>query len=177
MATTDLTIRHATSEDSFVVAEMIDGFAQGHPAETHSRSAARMQAAFFCEPPVAQLLLAERGSRVIGFGAWRRTYDVFWSMFGGEALALYVRPSHRGSGVAACIVAAICAEIRESGGHFLQTNYDSHWAPLYERVAVGRSERACHISARAFEVLAASAGGSARQIIRALPDKTLNYVS
>ncbi len=58
----------------------------------------------------------------------------------------------------------------------MQASYDAVLSPLYERVAVGHSERACHVSARAFERLAAVAGRSAREIVRALPDKSLNYV-
>jgi GNAT superfamily N-acetyltransferase len=117
-----------------------------------------------------------KAGTAIGFGAWRKTYDVFWSMYGGEGIGLYVIPSHRGFGTAVCIIAAICAEIREEGGHFLQTSYAPELAPLYERVGVGRPERACHVSALAFDTLAAAAGRSAREIIRALPDKTLNFV-
>jgi hypothetical protein len=135
-----------------------------------------MRDAFFGDRAVAQVLLAERQGSPIGFGAWRKTYDVFWSMYGGDGIGLYVTPSKRGSGVALCIIAAICAEIRAQGGHFLQTSYDPALAGLYERVGVGRTERSCHISARAFETLAGIAGGSAREIIRALPDRALNYV-
>ena len=126
---------------------------------------------------MAQVLLAEKNQTAIGFGAWRLTYDVYWSMFGGEAIGLYVSPSHRFLGIPVCIVAAMCAEIREHGGHFIQTSYGEPLASLYERVGVGRPERACHVSARAFEQLAAAAGAPARDIIRALPDKALNYVS
>ena len=106
-----------------------------------------------------------------------KAYDLFWSMYGGDGLGLYVIPAERGFGVGLCIVAAICADIREHGGQFLQASYDAELSPLYERVAVGRPERACHVSALAFERLAAVAGSSARDIIRALPEKSLNYVS
>jgi hypothetical protein len=60
--------------------------------------------------------------------------------------------------------------------HFLQTSYDAGLWSLYERVGVGRPERACHVSALAFDRLAALAGKSAREIVRALPDKSLNYI-
>jgi hypothetical protein len=172
----DLIVRRATPNDIAVLAALIDGFAKGHPAERHARSVDRMQGAFFGNQPVAHVLLAEKKGTAIGFGAWRKTYDVFWSMYGGEGIGLYVSPSHRGFGTAVCIIAAICAEIREEGGHFLQTSYAPELAPLYERVGVGRPERACHVSALAFETLAAAAGTSARDIIRALPDKALNYI-
>jgi hypothetical protein len=158
------------------LAALIDGFAKGHPAEDYPRSPDRMRDAFFGNQPVAQVLLAEKKATPIGFGAWRATYDVFWSMYGGEGIGLYVSPGHRGYGTAVCIIAAMCADIRAQGGHFLQTSYDPELASLYERVGVGRPQRECHVSARAFETLAASAGISAREIIRALPAKTLNYI-
>jgi len=135
-----------------------------------------MRDAFFGEEPVAHVLLAEKNGTAIGFGAWRKTYDVYWSMYGGEGIGLYVSPAHRGLGAAVCIVAAMCEEIRKAGGHFLQTGYDPELASLYERVGVGSPQRACHVSALAFEKLAAAAGTSAREIIRSLPDKALNYV-
>src|SRR5215469_16909723 len=97
-------------------------------------------------------------------------------MYGGDGLGLYVIPAQRGFGVRLCIGAAICADIREHGGLSLQASYDAELSPLYERVAVGRPERACHVSALAFERLAAVAGRSPRDIIRALPKKSLNYV-
>ena len=55
-------------------------------------------------------------------------------------------------------------------------SYGAELSLLYERVAVGRTERACHLSAAAFERLAGSAGRSARDIIRSLPEKGLNYL-
>jgi N-acetylglutamate synthase-like GNAT family acetyltransferase len=176
----NLIVRRATENDVAVLAQLIDGFAKGHPAEGHPRSMDAMRDAFFGNAAVARVLLAEqagleKGGRAIGFGAWRKTYDVFWSMYGGEGLGLYVTPEHRGSGAAVCLIAAMCAEIRDAGGHFLQTNYAPELASLYERVAVGSAQRACHVSALAFEKLAAAAGKPAREIIRILPDKSLNH--
>ncbi len=172
----DFTVRRATADDVTVLAALIDGFAKGHPAEGHVRSVEMLMGALFSSPPIAHVLLAGRHATAIGFGAWRKTYDFFWSMYGGDGLGLYVIPAQRALGVGLCVVAAICAEIREHGGRFLQASYDSELSPLYERVAVGRSERACHVSALAFERLATVAGGSARDIIRALPEKSLNYI-
>jgi len=172
----DLIVRRADADDVPVLAALIDAFAKGHPAEGHVRSIDRRRDVFFGSQAMAHGLLAEKNGTAVGFGAWRKAYDFFWSMYGGEGLGLYVAPSHRGIGVAACIVAAMCAEIRRDGGHFLQTSYDADLAPLYERVGVGRPERACHVSGLAFERMAAVAGRSAREVARSLPDKSLNYV-
>ena len=172
----DLIVRRATADDVPVLAALIDGFAKGHPAEGRVRSAELLRDALFGSQPIANVLLAEKNGIAIGFGAWRKAYDLFWSMYGGDGLGLYVIPAQRGFGVGLRIVAAICADIRQHGGQFLQASYDAELSPLYERVAVGRPERACHISALAFERLAAVAGRSARDIIHALPEKSLNFV-
>ena len=171
----DLIVRRATADDVPALAALIDGFAKGHPAEGLARSVEMLRDALFGDQPIAQVLLAEKNDVAIGFGAWRKAYDLFWSMYGGDGLGLYVVPSQRGFGAGLCIVAAICADIREHGGHFLQASYGAELSAFYERVAVGRPERACHVSALAFERLAEVAGRSARQIIRALPEKSLNY--
>lgn len=173
----DLIVRAATAEDAPKLAELIDGFAAGHPAESHPRSLEQIRAAFFETEPIGRVLIAEIDSVAVGFGIWRRTYDLFWSMFGGDGIGLYLDPAHRGSGAVLCIIAAMCAEIRRAGGHFLQTSYDPKLAGLYERVGVGHPERVCHVSALAFESLADAAGRSAREIVCALPDKSSNYKS
>jgi N-acetylglutamate synthase-like GNAT family acetyltransferase len=170
-----LIVRRATINDAAVLAELIDGFAKGHPAEAQPRSMDKMIDAFLGAEPLAQVLLAEKNGAVIGFAAWRKTYDLFWSMYGGDGIGLYVKPTHRGSGVALSLIAAMCAEIRKEGGQFLQTSYDPDLAKLYERVGVGRAERACHVSALAFETLADAAGEPARDIVRNLPDKAVNF--
>lgn len=112
----DLVVRRATANDVAVLSELIDGFAKGHPAESQARSVDKMQEAFFGNQPVAQVLLAEKNATAIGFGAWRRTYDVFWSVYGGDGIGLYVSPGHRRSGAALCIIAAMCAEMQSARG-------------------------------------------------------------
>ena len=171
----NLKVRTATAEDVEILAALIDGFASTHPASECERSVDGLREAYFSAQAVGHVLIAEKGGCPIGFGVWRKTYDVFWSMFGGDGLGLYVRPSHRGHGVAIAIVAAMCDEIRRQGGRFLQTSYDPELAGLYERIAVGRAERACHVSARAFDALAGLAGKTPREIVRALPDKAFNF--
>ncbi len=136
----DLIVRRATTDDVPVLAGLIDGFAKGHPAERHVRSVDVLRDALFGGQPIAHVLLAERNATVIRFGAWRKAYDLFWSVYGGDGLGLYVIPAQRGFGVGLCIVAAICADIREHGGQFLQASYAAELLPLYERLAVGRPE-------------------------------------
>jgi GNAT superfamily N-acetyltransferase len=153
-------------DDAATLAALIEGFAQNHPGAAHPRSVEAMTEAYLGHAPVSRVLLAERNGAAIAFGAWRKTYDPYWSSFGGEVMALYVEPAWRGRGVALSLVAAIAAEVRAYGGRFLQGNYGDTVAPLYERMAVGRDERACHLSAEDFETIATAAGNSPREILR-----------
>ncbi len=159
-------IRLATLRDVQTLAALVDGFAQNHPGAKHPRSIEAMTEAYLGPEAISRVLLAERDRTAFAFGAWRKTYDPYWSYFGGEVMALYVEPAWRGHGVALSLVAAIAAEIRAYGGHFLQGNYGDTVAPLYERLVTGRDERACHVSAERFETIAAAAGRSPREILK-----------
>jgi hypothetical protein len=164
-----LVVRAAVESDAAVLAALLEGFAETHPARDVVRSVKKMRAAYFREARVAEVLLAEEGGAAIGFGIWRRNYDMYWSMYGGEVLGLYVIPARRGFGVAAVIVAGMCAAIRESGGEFLQASYAEKYAELYERVARGGVERTGYVSAEVFVALSELAGRPAREIVTRLP--------
>lgn len=166
-----LIVRPAEERDLEAVAILIDGFAETHPARTVNRPLTTLRDACFGERRIAEVLIAELAGEPIGFGMWRRSYDLFWAIYGGEALGLYVVPSRRGHGVAAAIVAAMAAAIQRDGGQFLQASYGDDWISLYERVAEGRNERACHVSAERFTTLASLAGRGPREIVRGLPSK------
>src|SRR5580765_3064484 len=98
-------IRAATIDDAATLAALIEGFARNHPGATHLRSIKAMTEAYLGQDPVSKVLLAERDGTAIAFGAWRKTYDPYWSFFGGEVMALYVEPAWRGRGVALSLVA------------------------------------------------------------------------
>ena len=89
----ELTIRSAHEADLDDIEEMIENFVTGHPAESHQRSRAKLRQAYFGARPVANLLVATRGERVIGMAQWALIYDMFWSAYGGNVEWLYVRPS------------------------------------------------------------------------------------
>src|SRR5262245_46479216 len=93
------TVRRAASEDLEAIASLIDEFVKGHPAEGHSRPIAVLREAYFGESPLSRLFIAERSTEPIGFGGWKRTFDMFWAMHGGEADGLFVKPAYRGRGV------------------------------------------------------------------------------
>ena len=117
-----------------------------------------MREAYFGAAPVARLLVATRGERVIGMGQWTLIYDMFWSAYGGNVEWLYVRPEHRGSGVVAAIVAEISAQVRDARGEFLHGGGSRDAEALYERVAMGWKAHECYVSAEAFQALADLAG-------------------
>ena len=87
-----LIVRRATADDVPALAALIDGFAKGHPAESNVRSPEMLRDALFGGEPIAHVLLAEKNASAAGFGAWRKAYDLFRFMFGGDGLGLYVIP-------------------------------------------------------------------------------------
>lgn len=164
-----LVVREARLEDLPDIEEMVADFAKGHPAENHPRSSSLLRTAYFGERPVAHLLVAERDGRIIGMGQWRLIHDMFWGMFGAEAGWLYVRPGSRGSGVAAAIIARICRQARSAGARFLHGGGGDEASKLYERVAIGQATRECHLSGKAFQMMADLDGSPVREIVRGLP--------
>src|SRR4051794_24225486 len=96
-----ITIRVALEEDAPALAEMVNDFVRGHPAENHPRPEHALRAAYFGISPVAEVIVAEWKRDVVGMLQWTRTFDMFWSMFGGLVEWLYVRPRARGLGLSA----------------------------------------------------------------------------
>jgi GNAT superfamily N-acetyltransferase len=171
-------IRAATEADLEAVAEMIDDCATGHPSKSHPRPLSRLREAYFGTQPVAHLLVASRGDRVVAMGQWTRMYDMFWAMFFGEVEWLYVRPEARGLGIPATIVAEICRQVRLAGGEFIRGAAESTGnAALYERVAAAWPARTCNVGGEAFQAFADLAGLPARDIVRRLPRQELNRMA
>ncbi len=171
-----ITLRPATEADLPAIAELVDGFAAGHPAESHPRPLARLREAYFGAQPVASIVVACRDTHLAGMGQWTRIYDMFWSAFGGEVGWLYVRPEHRGLGIPAALVAEIARLVRLSGGELLHGGADAPGiSKLYERVAIGSPGHSCYVSAEAFHALADLAGLPLRDIVKRLPDPALNH--
>jgi GNAT superfamily N-acetyltransferase len=170
-------IRAGTEADLESIAALIALFAKGHPAENQPRPIEVLREAYLGVEAIAHIVVAEKPvAGVIGFAAWRRDFDMFWSMWGGEGVGMFVAPSYRGLGVALSLVTAMCSQIREQGGQYIRASYEGdHLAKLYERVAIGRPERACFISSTAFDRLADMAGRPPRMVVAHLPDRKLNF--
>jgi GNAT superfamily N-acetyltransferase len=168
-----LIIRDATVDDIPEVDAMVAEYVKGHPAEKHPRSQDTLRKAFFGGSPIAHLLIAERDKRILGMGQWWLIFDMFWGMYGAEAEWLYVRPCFRGTGIAAAIVARICAQARKAGAQFLRGGGDERVSKLYERVAIGQPTRECHLSGEAFHAFADLDRLDPRDIVRGLPAREL----
>lgn len=113
---TRVDIRPAVVDDLESLASLIDEFAIGHPAEGLQRSREKLKLAYFGERPLGEYLLAVTPEDVVGYAGWAMIYDSLWGFFGGRPTGLYVRPAHRGKGIAAMLITAMCARIREEGG-------------------------------------------------------------
>lgn len=172
-----LTIRHANASDTPEIERMVADFVKGHPAENHPRSPSELHAAYFGERPVAHLLVAERDGEIAGMAQWTLIYDMFWGTFGAEAGWLYVKPRNRGSGIVAALVARLCSEASAAGAKFLHGGGGERPSRLYERVAIGHSDRACYLSGKAFQIFTTLDGLPAREIVRRLPPKELGLQS
>jgi GNAT superfamily N-acetyltransferase len=173
---TALSVEPVRESDLDDVAAMVDDFVRGHPAQHHPRPRESLRAAYLGPRPVAELLVARRQDRIVGMGQWRLIYDMFWATHGAHVEWLYVCPELRGFGIAAAVVAEICARVRAAGGQFLQGSGNENVAALYERVAIGSPMRECILGAEAFQVFADLAGASPREIVRGLPARALNRV-
>lgn len=171
-----LVVRPAIEDDLPDIAQMVDDFVRGHPAQDRPRPLDELRAAYFGAEPVARVFVAVRRGCVVGMGQWSRIYDMFWAMYGGQIEWLYVRPEARGLGISPAIVAAICDDVRRSNGEYLRAGYGEDLAKLYERVAIGSPERGCHLSGEAFQALADLAGRPPRDIVRKLPSPDLGRV-
>ena len=123
-------------------------------------------------------LIAVRGdSRVIGFAAWTKSYDLHHCVTGGCILDLFVSPEFRGRGVASALVCSVAAEILRRGGRYVKGQAVNSRAiqRLYSRFAVCFPGADCIVGGRAFRRVAELAGQSARVAARSLPEKSWNY--
>jgi GNAT superfamily N-acetyltransferase len=171
-----LTIRCAVEADLDVLLELIDLFTVDHPSAHHPRPREVIGAAFFGPDAVLRAVVAEERGRVIGYAGWRRGFDFFWAMWGADAEGLFVRREARGRGVAAALVARVCAEVRAGGGVFLRGTYHDVLAPLYERSASSWPVREAYLSASAFARMADLARKPIREIVKGLPAPELNRI-
>ncbi len=125
-----------------------------------------------------RVLLADVRGVPVAFVTWHSVYDLHWAKRGAEVDDIYVAPTHRGSGVALALMAAVCGEALRAGLTYLRGGSFDRLSPVghfYERVAVAADSAECHCSGRAFRRLAELEGQPPREIARGLPPKGWNY--
>ena len=170
-------IRIANRGDVPALAEMVNDFVRGHPAQDKHRPHGHLLAAYFGPKPVAEVLIAEWQGNVVGMIQWTRIYDMFWSMFGGLAEWLYVRPEARGLGLSAAMLALMAHRVREAGGEFIHGAGGAGTRSLFRRLAESSSDRySYYLSAEAFQQVADMAHLEPREIVRKLPAPELSSV-
>ncbi len=114
---------------------------------------------------------------MVGFVAWEGSYDLHHCVSGGHLIDMYVRPSHRGRGVALALVADVADRVRQRGGHYVrgQAVQTPSVQRMDDRIALLFPGAECNVGGRAFRALADLAGLSAREAARRLPPKAWNY--
>jgi GNAT superfamily N-acetyltransferase len=172
-----ITVRVALEKDAPALADMVNDFVRGHPAENHPRPEQALRTAYFGVTPVAEVIVAEWNGDVVGMVQWARIFDMFWSMFGGLIEWLYVKPHARGLGLSAAMLAMVSRRVRESGGEFLHGSGGEHMTAMYSRLAsASGTSHGYYLSAEGFQQAADLAGERPRQIVRHFPSPALSSV-
>ncbi|MGO9320375.1 MAG: N-acetyltransferase family protein [Solirubrobacteraceae bacterium] len=128
-----LLVRAAAPEDVPLLLELFWELAEYEHLEHEMRATEeRLHDALFGGRPVAEALIAERGSQTAGYALFFPTFSSFLTTQGVWLEDLFVRPAHRGAGVGRALLAAVAAHVRESGGERLE------WAALdWNELALG----------------------------------------
>ncbi|MBD2089448.1 GNAT family N-acetyltransferase [Microcoleus sp. FACHB-1515] len=114
--------------------------------------------------------------RLVGFAAWMPSYDLHHCVHGASFIDFYVAPAYRGRGLAAALLCEIAAEITRLGWDFMRGSAMTGRASrLYARVGVCFGSNEYNVSGKALRQLASLAGLPAREIVRGLPTKEMNY--
>lgn len=120
-------VREARQSDVSALLEMFAELAQ-YEDLTHELRATEKQLseALFGPSPVARALIAERSQprAVVGYALYFPTFSSFLASHGVWLEDLFVRPAHRRTGVGRALLAAVAANLRETGGERLE------WAAL-----------------------------------------------
>jgi GNAT superfamily N-acetyltransferase len=124
-----------------------------------------------------EVVVADRGGRLVGFAARRPQYDLHHCMPGVEVIDMYVEPGLRGRGVAVRMLARVAADAAREGARFLvgQAVEDPAMHRLYRRFTRCFPGQHCYLGGRAFRTLADAADAPIRALARALPRPEWNY--
>jgi GNAT superfamily N-acetyltransferase len=163
-------IRLATPDDVPALASLNDAYMRELFARPWNGTEERL-AADLAEGVVHAALTETRDA----FVAWHAAYDLHHCIRGASINDLYVAPSARGRGVAACLLAYCAARVAAAGGTYLHgTAAGERAAPLYARAAELHPQLGVIIGGRAFRAFAALDGAGPRAILSGLPPVAWN---
>ncbi len=128
-----LLVRAAGPQDAPVLLELFRELAAYERMEQEVRATEDgLYAALFAQRPVAEALIAERGSQIAGSALFVPPFSSFRTSQGVWLEDLFVRPACRGEGVGRALLSAVAARVRERGGERLE------WAALdWNELALG----------------------------------------
>jgi GNAT superfamily N-acetyltransferase len=166
--------RAATSADLGNVAHLLDEYMQETYHGLWHGTVERLRSDAFGSH--FSLTLAAAPSALVGFAAWRSTYDLHHCLPGVEVVDMFVRRPDRGRGIAACLLASVAAQSRHAGATFMTGGAvgTGAAAQLYARATVCHGDQS-YLSGRAFREFAALAGASARDLVGRLPPLEWNH--
>lgn len=112
-------IRKATKDDTSAICELIRGLAEYERlGDKLDLQEDRLQAHLFGPRPVAEVLLAEEASAVVGFALFFPIFSTFHCKPGIYLEDLFVVPEHRGQGHGKALLTALaCLAIERGCGH------------------------------------------------------------
>jgi len=120
--------------------------------------------------------LATCRTDLIGFEAWRISYDLHNCVNGGEVMDMFVLPRYRGRGVAIVLLASFAREVARDGGKYVKGRSVERPSVrrMYRRFARCFPGADCVVGGRAFRASASLKGKSPREMTRELPRKEWN---
>ncbi len=126
-------IRAAATQDVPLLLGLFRELAEYERLEHELRATEQgLRDALFGARPLAEALIAERGSEIAGYALFFPTFSSFLTTEGVWLEDLFVRPAHRRAGVGRALLAAVAAHVRERGGTRLE------WAALdWNELALG----------------------------------------
>jgi GNAT superfamily N-acetyltransferase len=156
----DATLRGATRADVDEIFRLIRGLAD-YERLTHqvTGSAAALAQHLFGPRPYAEVVLAERAGRAVGFALFLHNYSTFLTAPGLYLEDLFVEPEHRGVGIGTALlrhVAQLAAERRCGRLEWAVLDWNASAIGFYERhgAAVLPDWRICRVTGDALARLA-----------------------
>jgi GNAT superfamily N-acetyltransferase len=117
----DLVIRAAQPDDVPLLLELFAELAAYEHIEHELHATPELLArALFAERPVAEALIATRGSDAAGYALYFTTFSSFRCKEGVWLEDLFVREAHRRAGVGRALLSAVAARVREREGARLE---------------------------------------------------------